>query len=142
MNWVVLALSVHVLIAVLGIGVIGALPIAARSARRGRLSLDALAAWALPLMFTARISLLLAVVSGVVLDFVFGGAFHHALWFRLAAVLVVVTAICLARARATLARATTGGLTEGVAFRRIEYFGFTSVLAVACIVVLMEWKPF
>jgi len=141
-NWTMIALSVHVLIAVLGVGVIGALPIVARAARRGGLTPQAIATWAFPLIFSARLSLLLAFVSGAALDFAFGGAFHRAPWFRLAGVLVILTAICLARARAALARATSGSVAQAVALRRIEYWGFTSVAAVACIVVLMEWKPF
>jgi len=142
MNLAMLALGLHVLVAVLGIGLIGALPLGAWATRRGGLAMSALSVWALPLLLTARISLLLAFVSGAALDFVSGGPFHHALWFRLATLLVVATAICLARARAALTRALSGGLAAPVALRRIEYWGFASVLAVACVVLLMEWKPF
>jgi len=95
-----------------------------------------------PLLLTVRLSLLLAFSSGVLLDFVAHGAFHEALWFRLAGLLVVGTAICLARAGAALSRGLSGGLAAPLALRRIEGWGFTSVIAVACIVVLMEWKPF
>jgi hypothetical protein len=142
MNLAMLTLGLHVLVAVLGIGLIGALPLAAWASRRGGLALGALSVWALPLLRAARISLFLAFISGAALDIVSGGPFHHALWFRLAALLVVATAICLARVRAALARALSGALAEPVALRRIEYWGFTSVIAVACIVLLMEWKPF
>src|SRR6187431_2509481 len=127
------ALLFHVVVAVLGVGSIAALPIAAR---------NALGVWARPLLLTVRLSLLLAFSSGVLLDFVAHGAFHEALWFRLAGLLVVGTAICLARAGAALSRGLSGGLAAPLALRRIEGWGFTSVIAVACIVVLMEWKPF
>ena len=136
------ALSFHVVVAVLGVGLIGALPIAVRSARRAGVAPGALAVWAVPLLLAVRLSLLLAFSSGALLNFVAGGAFREALWFRLAALLVVVTAICLARARAALTRGLSGALAAPLALRRIERWGFTSVIAVACIVVLMEWKPF
>lgn len=142
MNWAMFTLSVHVLIAVLGIGVIGAVPIAVRSARLASLAPDALAVSLRPLLRAARISLLLAFASGGAVDFAFGGAFHRASWFRLAGLLVVVTALCLARAGVALTRAVSGGLATGLALRRLELWGFTSAIAVACIVVLMEWRPF
>jgi len=142
MNWVIYTLSLHVLIAVLGIGTIGALPIAARSARLASLAPDALAVSVRPLLLAARISLLLVFASGAAVDFAFGGAFHRAAWFRLAGLLVVATALCLGRASVALARALSGGLGAPVALRRVEFWGFMSVIAVACVVVLMEWKPF
>lgn len=142
MNWIMFTLCLHVLVAVLGVGLIGALPIAVRSARLAALAPNALAVWVQPLLRAARISLFLVFASGAAVDFAFGGAFHRALWFRLAGLLVVVTAVCLGRARASLSRALSGRLAERVALRRIEFWAFTSVIAVACIVVLMEWKPF
>jgi hypothetical protein len=93
-------------------------------------------------LLTARLSLLLAFASGALLDFAFHGAFHEAWWFRLSGLLVVLTAVCLARARAALTRGLSGAVTVPAALRRMESWGFTSVIAVACIVVLMEWKPF
>lgn len=142
MNLVLFTLSLHVLVAVLGVGTIAALPLSVRSARRAGLALDALAAWALPLLLMARVSLLLGLLSGALLDFVAHGPFHEAWWFRLSGLLVVVTALCLGRGRAALIRGLSGGLTAKVALRRIESWGFTSVITVACIVLLMVWKPF
>lgn len=142
MNFAMFTLLFHVLVAVLGVGLVGALPLAAWSVRRAGLASAALLVWSKPLLLAARVSLFFAFVSGATLDFALGGPFHHALWFRLAGVLVIVTAICLARARAMLGRALSGALDERVALRRFEYWGFTSVIAVAGIVVLMEWKPF
>jgi hypothetical protein len=136
------ALLFHVVVAVLGVGLIGALPIAVHNARRAGLAPGALAVWAAPFFLTVRLSLFLVFASGALLDFVAHGAFHEALWFRLAGLLVVVTAVCLSRARAALTRGLSGGLAAPLALRRIERWGFTSVIAVACIVVLMEWKPF
>jgi hypothetical protein len=135
-------LSLHVLVAVLGVGSIGAFPLCVRSARRGGLALSALAAWALPLLRTARVSLFLGLVSGALLDFVAHGPFHEAWWFRLSGLLVVVTAVCLGRGKVALTRGLSGSLAAPIALRRIESWGFTSVAAVACIVLLMVWKPF
>jgi len=142
MNLIPFTLSLHVLVAVLGVGTIGALPLAARGARRASVALGALAVWTRPLLLTARLSLLLAFATGVLLDFLFQGAFHRAVWFRLAGLLVVLTAVCLARAKAALAGGLSGALAEPVALRRLEVWGFTCVIAVAAVVVLMAWKPF
>jgi len=142
MNLALLTLGLHVLVAVLGIGLIGALPLAAWASRRAGLAPNALSVWALPLLLAARISLFLAFASGAALDFVSGGPFHHALWFRFSGLLLVATAICLSRARAALTRALSGGLAQAVALRRIEYWGVASVTVVAGIVLLMAWKPF
>jgi hypothetical protein len=135
-------LAFHVAVAVLGIGLIGALPLGARNARHAGLDLQVLSVWAPPLLLAVRLSLLLAFASGALLDFLAHGAWHEALWFRLAGLLVVVTAICLARARVALTRGLAGGLTASLALRRIERWGFTSMIAVACVVLLMECKPF
>ena|SRR6478735_3094762 len=142
MNAITFTLSVHVLVAVLGVGTIGVLPMAARSARRADVALSVLVVWMRPMFLTARLSLLFAFASGALLDFTFHGAFHRALWFRLAGLLVVATALCLSRARAALARGLSGKLPAPAALRSVEWWGGASVLAVGCIVVLMEWKPF
>jgi len=142
MTFAAFALSVHVLVAVLGVGLIGALPLAARSARHAGLAFGSLGVWVPSLLLAVRVSLFLAFSSGALLDFVAEGAYHEAIWFRLAGLLLVATAIFLARARAALTLGLSGGLPAPVALQRIERWGFTSVIAVACIVVLMEWKPF
>jgi len=142
MSLFMFGLSFHVIVAVLGVGLIGALPIGARIARQGGLGLGAFGAWAPPLLLAVRVSLALAFLSGASLDFIAHGAFHAAWWFRLAGLLVIVTALCLARARATLTRGLAGALEARLALRGFERWGFTSVIAVACIVLLMELKPF
>jgi|1186.fasta_scaffold1191427_1 hypothetical protein len=142
MNFAMFTLSLHVLVAVLGVGTIGALPLAARGARHAALAPSTLAVWLLPLVLTARISLFLAFASGALLDYASHGAFHEALWFRISGLLLVLTAICLARAKAALTHTLSGRLDAPIALRRIEAWGFTSVSTVACIVLLMEWRPF
>ena len=142
MNVAMLALLFHVIVAVLGVGLVGALPIAARKARHAGLGLSALAVYVPPLALTVRLSLFLAFSSGDLLYFAAHGEFLEAWWFRLSVLLVVVTALCLARANAALTRGLSGEFDAPAVLRRIERWGFTSAIAVACIVVLMEWKPF
>jgi hypothetical protein len=135
------AVSAHVVIAIVGLGVFGAVPIGAATTRRAGLGLVALEGWVKPLFLCTRISLLLLLLTGALLDFVAKGAFHDAFWFRLSVALLVVAAIGQALARGTLRRGLAGQIEESRALFRIERLGFTSAAAVACIAVLMEIKP-
>jgi len=137
-----LVISLHVVAALLGAGLLAAVPFGTGSARRGGLGLDALSAWLTPLFRTARAGLVLAFLSGALLDYLARGAFHRAAWFRLAGLLLLVTAGCQTGAQASLKQGRTGKLSVPVALRRIELFSGASMFAVACIAVLMEWKPF
>jgi hypothetical protein len=136
------AVSAHVVIAIVGLGVIGAVPIGAATTRRAGLGLVALQAWVKPLLLCTRISLLLLFLTGALLDFVAQGAFHDTVWFRLSVALLVVAGIGQGLARGTLRRGLAGQIEEARALRRIQRLGFTSAAAVACIAVLMETKPF
>ena len=136
------AVSAHVVIAIVGLGVIGAVPIGAATTRRKGLDLVALEAWVKPLLLCTRISLLLLFLTGALLDFVAQGAFHGAVWFRLSVALLVLAGVGQGLARGTLRRGLAGQIEASRALRRIERLGFTSAAAVACIAVLMEIKPF
>src|SRR4051812_26536658 len=69
LNLIMFTIALHVLIAVLGVGTIGALPLTARSARRAELTLSGFSVWWLALLRAARVSLFLAFASGALLDF-------------------------------------------------------------------------
>jgi len=137
-----LVVSVHVLVALLAVGPLVAIPLGAHSARRLRLGLGALGAWAQQLFRLAGAGMVVAFLSGALLDYIARGAYHYAGWFRLAGLLLAVTAVCQARARAALKQGLAGKLPDAVALRRIELWGSTAISAVAAIAVLMEWKPF
>ncbi len=137
-----LLISLHVVVAILGIGQVGALAVATSAARRNGVPFAALAAWIRPLLLGVRISLPVMFVTGAILDFSSGGAHHEWWWFRLSALLLVITFIINARARAALAK---GVETEGsgpAALGRVERASWSMCAAVAMITVLMQAKPF
>jgi hypothetical protein len=142
MSSYMLVISLHVVIALLGTGLLVAIPFGARGARRLSLELEVLGAWLRPVFRIGRAGLGLAFLSGALLDYLAGGAFHEAGWFRLAGLLLVVAVSCQLGAQAALKRGLAGKLSAPVALRRIELWGVASISAVAGIAVLMEWKPF
>lgn len=142
MNSYSLVISLHVVFALLGGGVLVAVPFGARSARRLELELTLVGGGLRPLFLIARAGLGLAFLSGGLLDYLARGAFHEAGWFRLAGLLLLVAVGCQVAAQAALKRGLGGKLSGPAALRRIELWGSASIAAVACIAVLMESKPF
>ncbi len=129
-------LLVHILVAVLGIGGIttgailarpssGLAPIALRSVVR-----------------LAGAALLLMIVSGLLLEYFSGGAFHHATWFRLAAVVTVAAGIAIGVARRTITRQIAGKIDNGPAVRRVAGAMWLACALVAFVVFLMVRRPF
>lgn len=137
-----LLISLHVVVAILGIGQVGALAVATSTARRSGVPFATLATWIRPLLFGVRVSLPVMFVTGAILDVSAGGAHHEWWWFRLSALLLVVTFVVNARARAAL---TKGLETEGggaAALGRVQRASWSMCAAVAAITVLMQAKPF
>lgn len=141
MNLFAVAMALHILVAVMGVGLLGAIPLGARFARRAGVELSALAQWLKPLFRVVRVSLVLAVVTGVALEYAAGGVFHESLWFRASFALLVMAGVGQARSLSGLRRGLDGTLDRLRALKRIEYWGWTSAFAVSCIAVLMELKP-
>jgi hypothetical protein len=129
MNMYSALICLHAVVAVAGVGLVGTVPLLARM----QVDSDAKTALLERLLRITRISLALMVVTGVLLDFTAGGAYHTALWFRVSFGLMVLTFFSHARARASLRKGATAG---------IERWGWAMCGAVVSIVVLMEAKPF
>jgi hypothetical protein len=130
--------AIHVLVAVVGVGLIGAIPIAARVARRAADAGFARRALFDVLFRCTRVSLATMVLTGGFLDFSAGGAFHSRVWFRASVALLVVAVFALVRARAALHEPS---MTDA-ALRQVERWGWASCATVALMAVLMEVKPF
>jgi hypothetical protein len=133
-------LCFHVIVAILGIGLVAALPIAARLARRAGADLgkpDLLAA----VLRTTQWSLALMFLTGAAMDLEVGGAYHGSGWFRASVVLLVFLGFSHARARAALRKGMAPGGAWAPALRRVERWGWTMCATVALIAILMELKP-
>ena len=127
-------ISLHVIIAVLGIGLCGAIPIVARQAR---LAAPAQTDLLESLFRYTRWSLVAIALTGGLLDFAAGGGFHSSWWFRVSVALLLFTGFAWARGRAALRKADGES-----ALRRVQRWGLTMCTAVALITALMEAKPF
>jgi hypothetical protein len=132
--------ALHVVIGVLGIGLFGAIPLAAAQARRSALpTADPLLR---SLFRYTRLSIVAMLATGILANLAAGGVFHSTWWFRLSIVLLLFLGFSHARAGAQLRRAVAIPADLPAGFRRVERWGWVMCLTVTCIVVLMEAKPF
>jgi hypothetical protein len=130
----------HVVVAILGTGQVAALALGGGIARRQKIAPAAAAAWLRPVLFGLRVSLGTMFVTGVLLNLVADRAHEVWWWFRASAMLLVVTFVLHARARAALRRLEVE--PGDAALRRIERTGWSMCATVAIITVLMQAKPF
>ena len=142
MNAYVPVLALHVVVAVVGVGLFGAIPIVAGYARRAGVAPAERAGPLEPLFRSTRWSLAAIAVTGVLLEGASGGAFHESGWFRTSFALLVFLGFSHARARAALRAGLAAAAGPERALRRVERWGWTMCVTVASIAVLMEAKPF
>jgi uncharacterized membrane protein len=135
-------LVIHVLIAILGLGSVASVALVATTARRSGRAWKDVSAWLGPLLRYSAFSLAAMLVTGVLLDFAAGGAFHEAWWFRGSALLLVATGVLHAQARRAVRSGLAGEDTHGVVLRRVERIAYGMCGLIAAITVLMEAKPF
>ena len=134
------ALVVHVLVAVLGIGLVGAIPVTARVARRSKGELFGIDAVLGTLLLTVQFGMLAMLLTGVLLDLSVAGAFHRTGWFKASIALVAVIGVSLARARTALRLALEPGGVRRVALGRVERWGWAICASVALVTILMQAK--
>ena len=127
-----LAVILHVLVAILGTGQLGAVAVMLAAARRARTPPADVASVVAPLLRYVRVSLGLLVLTGMAMDWAASGALHHLWWVRLSFLLVVLEFFLLRRATGRLARG--GGGLEPLAWSMCGVLGL--------IAVLMRVKPF
>lgn len=136
-----LAIALHVVVAVLGIGSLGAVPITAGFARRESIPLSVSAGVLGSLLRVTRWSLAVVTASGALLDFTVNGAFHTSVWFRASFLLVLFLGFSNALAARRLRKGLAAGVDAEETLRSVQRWGWTMTATVAVIVVLMEWKP-
>jgi hypothetical protein len=127
-----IAIALHVVVAVLAVGLVGAVPLTARWARQSPDPIAGSGGILAALLRAIQLGLLLMLVTGVALDWSVAGGFHRMGWFKASMVVLVLIGVCLGRARAAL---------RGNALRRVEQWGWAMCASVAAITVLMQMKP-
>lgn len=125
------AVAIHVLAAVLAVGLVGAIPITARLARQANRLADAEGTMK-ALLRAVQAGLGVMLLSGVLLDVSASGAFHKTGWFKASMVAIVVLGALLGQAR--------GAIRRG-ALHQMERWGWAMCTVVALITVLMQAKP-
>jgi hypothetical protein len=139
MSLFTVAIAIHVILSVVGVGLVGAIPIVASSARRAGLEPSVQIGLLEPLFRTTRASLALVFLTGALIEYSVGGAFHSAWWFRVSVLLFVFLFFAHRRGRAALPK---GPATDETTLRRVEHWGWAMCGAVALIALLMTVKPF
>lgn len=139
MSLYAVSIAVHVLVAVVGVGLVGAVPIAARLLRGaagsgGERLLGVL-------LRSTQLALAAMAVTGVLLDLSVAGAFHQAAWFRVSVLVFLGVGFALTRARATLRKARASGHLQDEALARVERWGLVMCVGVALITLLMQIRP-
>jgi hypothetical protein len=139
MNLFALAISVHVVTAVLGLGqIVGTAVLASSLPPDAPVAPAALVAlrrfgratsWALALML----------LSGVLVEYASGGSFHDAWWFRLSLLLLVALGALQGRIRGVLRKVEAA--KDGLLLRGVVRIALAMCAIVAVVAVLMELKP-
>lgn len=135
-------LVTHVLVAVLGLGSIASLVLVTSSARKqGRGPAEI---WPLldALLRYSVLSLAAMLLTGILLDVAARGAFHNLWWFRISALLLLLTGALHGQARRAVRGARDGQDGGDAILRKVERIACAMCALVAAITVLMEVKPF
>jgi hypothetical protein len=145
MSLFALVLAVHAIAAVLGVGLLGAIPVtAAFVRRRGAAVVDESDLIATLLRYTLW-SLVIVGLSGVLLEVAARGAFHSALWFQGSVALYLVLGFLHGRARRALRKGLRAGADPGArlaSLQSVERWGWAMCAAASAIALLMVVKPF
>lgn len=128
-------LASHVVIAILGLGQLGAIVLTARSARRTGEAAPGLAR----MLRTTQISSVAMLITGALLEVVAATGYHRGLWFRASGVLLMLALVAQARAGVALKRVGQRA-SSTQAWTDVERWCLTACGLVATIAVLMETK--
>jgi len=135
-------LVAHVLIAVLGLGLVVSIAIVAALARKGGRDWAEVLPWLIPLLRCSAFSLGAMLATGILLDLAAKGAFHESWWFRGSALLLVATGALHGQARRTVRLSKVEKASSEMVLRRIERLAFAMCILIAGVSILMEVKPF
>jgi len=143
-----LLIVVHALAAILGLGIVTAVAIAARVVGKSQRAAGEALAWLKPLLRYSAVSLGAMMVTGVMLDLAASGVWRSSWWFRGSVLLLIATGGLHSRARAIVRndlsseRWLSDGLRGGEALLRVSKMAFVMCGLIVAITVLMEVKPF
>jgi hypothetical protein len=135
------SIGIHVLTAVLAVGLVGAIPLTARVARQSARDLAGVERILGALLLAMRAGLSVMVLTGVLLDLSAAGAFHRTGWFKASIVVLVFLGASLVRAHVELRRGFAPGGARESALGQVERWGWAMCASVALIAILMQIKP-
>ena len=135
-------LVLHVVVAVLGLGSILSIAIVAAGLRRANRDVREMSASLAPLLRLSAVSLAAIFLSGALMDALVRGSFHDRWWFRLSALLLVLTGALHARARRIVRRGLEADTGASAGLRGLERLAYGMSALIAAITVLMETRPF
>src|SRR5262245_58006407 len=142
MNWYQVALAVHALVAVLGIGQVGAIAFLAGDARAGSDRLPAVLALIRRLGRVTSIGIGLMLLSGLVVMLPTRGAAGAQWWFRISFLLFLVLGFFHGQLMRALRTASASASDTRVrALDRLRSIAWIMCGLVAVIVILMSSKP-
>ena len=130
-------IAVHVLVAVLAVGLVGAIPITARLARQSGAGAEGILK---RLLRTVQAGLGAMVITGILIDVAASGAFHGAVWFKASIGTLLVLGFSLGRTRGILRRGFAPGATPDTTLRQVEGWGWVMLASVGVITILMQTK--
>lgn len=134
-----IALTIHVLAAILGLGPIVAMAFAnARRPEQGALA-EELRGLMLRLSTWTSLGLGTLLLTGVLIEVASGGSFHGTWWFRLSFLLFIVLGVLNGQTRRKLRRLGTGGAAD--ALRAVSVPVWSMLAIVGVIAVLMTNRP-
>jgi len=136
----------HALAAVLGLGMITSVAIAARVVGKSRCVAEQ-PIWLTPLLRYSAVSLAAMMVTGVLLDLAASGVWRSSWWFRVSVLLLIATGALHGQTRAIVRKDLSGdarlsGARTGIALLRVSKMAFGMCGLIVAITVLMEVKPF
>jgi hypothetical protein len=134
-----IALTIHVLAAILGLGPVVAM--AFMSARRPAAAslADELRALMLRLSTWTSLGLGLLLFSGVLIEAASGGSFHGKWWFRLSFLLLIVLGALNGQTRRRLRRLDTARAAD--ALRTVSVLVWSMLALIAVVTILMINRP-
>jgi hypothetical protein len=142
MNTYGVVVAFHVVVAIVGVGLVGALPLAARVARLAGTDLLVLRSLHTPLHRITGTSLFVMLFSGLALDYLASGMHRERGWFQAALVVWFLVGFCHGRVHAALRRGLAGTLERARALAQMELFGWLACAGVLLLALLMKSKPF
>jgi hypothetical protein len=135
-------LLLHVLVAVLGLGLIGSVTLVAGAARRIIPTPANLLQWLDPVLKYSGISLAMMLVTGVLLDLAASGSFRGFWWFRGAALLLLLAGTLHGQTLRAVRQFHLGKADIDTILRKVERLGYAMCALIVAITVMMEVRPF